>query len=297
MRFLSIANLSLLAAALLLLLFSHFGVAKPSVEWAWVDIAAESGLGLLAAAWSLLVMNSRPDGLVTRLLGGGLAALALASWCDALDELWRLSEAAAWQGWTESLLACLGVLLLSVGLVLWRQEQAVLNEHMLKRERLFRDHRALDRQTHLGNASYLRRQIETEAARGASQPCGVVLIDLPGQAALQQEHGRVEARRRLDAVCHQLLLNLRQRDLLCRYAGERLVVLMPETGLAEARRRALHLARMVETMQFHACDDRLLPCTPRWICALAEADAQALLSALNREIEGRPEAWVPVSHV
>jgi diguanylate cyclase (GGDEF)-like protein len=183
-----------------------------------------------------------------------------------------------------------------LGLVLWRQEQAVLNEHMHKRERLFRDHRALDRQTQLADAGYLRRQIEAEAAQGPQRPCGVLLIDLCGQAALQHEHGRTEAARRLEAVCHQLLLNLRQRDLLCRYAGERLVVLMPDTPLAETQRRAAHLARMVQTMQFHSRDDQLLPTTLRWACALAEPGAQTLLSALNREVEGRAGAELPLRH-
>jgi diguanylate cyclase (GGDEF)-like protein len=291
----SVCILVLLAAAPLAL-FSHFGVARPALEWSGIDIAAEGGLALLAAGWTLLVLHSRPDGTVTRLLGGGLAALALGSWCDVLDEWWRLPEALAAAGWAESLLACTGVLLLTIGLVLWRQEQAVLTEHMHKRERLFRDHRALDRQTQLADAGYLRRQIETEAARRAQSPCGVLLLDLSGQAALQQEQGRQEAARRLDAVCHQLLLNLRQRDLLCRYAGDRLVVLMPDTGLAEARRRAAHLSRMVESMQFHARDDRLLPARLRWACALAEPGAQALLSALNREIEDRLESSMPVRH-
>jgi diguanylate cyclase (GGDEF)-like protein len=186
--------------------------------------------------------------------------------------------------------------MLTVGLVLWRQEQAVLNEHMHKRERLFRDHRALDRQAQLADAGYLRRQIEAEAARLPAQPCGVLLLDLAGQAALQHEHGRAEALRRLEAVGHQLLLNLRQRDLLCRYAGERLVVLMPDTPLPEVQRRALHLVRMVEAMQFHARDDRLLPTTLRWACALAEPGAQALLSRLNREVEARPAAAPPLRH-
>jgi diguanylate cyclase (GGDEF)-like protein len=291
----SLAVLFLLAVALLGG-FAHIGTAKPPADWSWVDIAAEGGLAVLAAAWTALVLHSRPDGVVTRLLGGGLAALALASWCDVLDELWRLPEAAAGLGWAESTLACAGVLLLTLGLVLWRQEQAVLTEHMNKRERLFRDHRALDPQTQLAGAGYLRRQIEAEAEHGAQRPCGVLLLDLPGQAALQHEHGRAEASRRLDAVCHQLLLNLRQRDLLCRYAGERLVVLMPDTPAEQVRRRAAHLARMVEAMQFHALDDRRLPTTVRWACTMAEPGAQALLSALNREVEGRPEAVPPVRH-
>lgn len=282
-----------LVAGLMLWLFAQFGLARPTAEWRWIDIAGEGGLAVLASAWTLLVLHSRPDGAVTRLLGGGLAALALASWCDALDELWKLPPALHGLGWAESGLACVGVLLLTLGLVLWRQEQAVLNEHMHKRERLFRDHRALDRQTQLADAGYLRRQIEVEAARGPQRACGVLLLDLPGQAALQHERGRADAARRLEAVCHQLLLNLRQRDLLCRYAGERLVVLMPDTPLEDVRRRAGHLARMVEAMQFHGGDDRLLPATLRWACALAAPDAQALLSALNREVEGHPDTAMP----
>ena len=291
----SFAVLLFLALASLML-FAQLGTVRSATEWSLIDIAGEAGLALLAGAWTVLVLHSRPDGKVSRLLGGGLAVLALASWCDALDEFWLLPDAWAWLGWAESVLACVGVLLLTLGLLLWRQEQAVLSEHMHKRERLFRDHRALDRQTQLADAGYLRRQIVTEAARGPERPCGVLMLRVTGQPALQQEHGRAEAARRLEAVCHQLLLNLRQRDLLCRYAGECLVVLMPETTLGEVRRRAAHLARMVEAMQFHALDDRSLPTTLRFACALAEPDAQTLLSALNREAEDLPAAGMPVRH-
>lgn len=291
-----ITPLALLAAALLLSLFACFGTSRPRPDWQWLDLAGEGGLALLAAAWTVLVLHSRPDGTVTRLLGGGLAALALASWADVLDEFWPLPDTVPLLAWAESALACSAVLLLTLGLVLWRQEQAVLNEHMHKRERLFRDHRALDRHTQLADAGYLRREIEAEAARGPQHPCGVLLLDLCGQAALQHEHGRAEAARRLEAVGHQLLLNLRQRDLLCRYAGERLVVLMPDTPLAETQRRAAHLVRMVQTMQFHSRNDQLLPTTLRWACARAEPGAQALLSALNREVEDRAGAEQPLRH-
>ena len=39
----------------------------------------------------------------------------------------------------------------------------------------------------------------------------------------------------LQAVSHVLLLNLRHRDLLCRLAGDRFVVLLPNTGAREAQ--------------------------------------------------------------
>lgn len=274
------------APAVLALLFAAWGEAKPLAQWQWLDIAGEGGTALMAGLWALLIVRSRPGGRVTAWLAGGLAAVMLGAWADCLDEFFVLQGPLQAAGWIESVLAPLGMLAVTAGLYGWRAEQAALSDHLSKRERLFRDHRAFDRVTQLPDAGYLRRQIALEQARRPEACCALVLLDIDACHRVERSHGPDEARRVLQAVSHQLLLNLRHRDLLCRYAGDRFVVLMPETPLAEARRRAGHLCRMVEAMSFHARGgDACLPLQARVACAAADADPQALLTALNRAVE------------
>jgi diguanylate cyclase (GGDEF)-like protein len=178
--------------------------------------------------------------------------------------------------------------LLTVGLVGWRREQFVLSEHMEQRERLFRDHRAFDRITQLASTDYLREQLLHERAQRPDAKCALLLLEIDGLQPLWREHGRRDAVRALRAVTHQLLLNLRRDDLLCRAAGDRLVVLLPATPEAEAERRAVHLARMVRLMGFDVGSDAPRSVLGlRWACAEvdAQADAGALLAQLARRLE------------
>lgn len=252
-------------------LFVGAGMVIPVAEWDWVDIASEGGTSLLAALWCLIVLSSRPDWLVTRLLSGGLACIMLGSWADCLDEVVDVDKAALWDNALESLLP-LGMLVLTVGMAYWRLEQATLSDHMRKRERLFRNHRPFDRITQLADAAYLREQLRLESRRNDGQGCALVLFDIDEFHRINREHGQAEGDRVLQAVAHMLLLNLRNEDLLCRYAGDRFAVLMPGLHEGEARDAAQHLCRMVRISLRHGC-------------APAQGAPDALLSDLCRQMD------------
>jgi len=252
------------ACTLLALPYAAAGTAKPLHTWKWFDVASEGGTALAAAAWCLIVLGSRPDGRVTRLLAAGFVSIMLGSWADCMDEFFAIGKAALWDNALEALVP-LGMAILTAGMVCWRQEQACLTEHLKKRERLFRDHRAFDRVTQLADARYLRAQLERE--RGA---CALVLLDIDGFHRINREHGQAEGDRVLQAVSHMLLLNLRSDDLLCRYAGDRFAVLMPGLPEAAARNAAQHLCAMVAMMRHHAATGEVA-LTLRHSCAQADA--------------------------
>lgn len=263
-------------------LFASVGPAIPVMQWDLVDIASEGGTAMLAALWCLLVLSSRPDGVVTRLLAGGLASIMLGSWADCLDEVFDVEKTAMWDNVLEALLP-LGMLVLTVGMVYWRREQATLSDHMRKRERLFRNHRPFDRITQLADAAYLRAQLQIESKRddgGGS----LVLFDIDAFHRINREHGQAEGDRVLQAVAHMLLLNLRNDDLLCRYAGDRFAVLMPGLGEQQARAAADHLCRMVSSMRHHAAGGRVA-ITLRHGCAPARGAPDALLADLCRQMD------------
>jgi len=267
----------------LVLLFALAGTILPPAQWNWMDIASEGGTALLAAVWCLIVLNSRPDGRVTRLLAGGLACIMLGSWADCLDEAIEVDKAALWDNALEALLP-LGMLVLTVGLYYWRQEQATLSEHMRKRERLFRNHRPFDRITQLADAAYLREQLRLESRRDGSQDCVLALFDIDGFHRINREHGPAEGDRVLQAVAHMLLLNLRNEDLLCRYAGDRFAVLMPGLGVDEAADAAAHLCCMVSTMRYHGARGQVR-ITLRHGCAPTQGAPDALLADLCRRMD------------
>jgi diguanylate cyclase (GGDEF)-like protein len=282
-----ISGLALVACVFL---YSTLGVAKPFHIWKWTDIVSEAGTAVMAGSWVLFTLSSRPGGLVTRLLAGGLAMIMIGSFADCLDEFFAVSKAARWDHWLESLVP-LGMLCVTCGMYYWRHEQFRLNEHLQKRERLFRDHHAFDRITQLANADYLRRQIRHEQARRPGQPCALVLLDIDGFHLINREFGQREGDRVLQAVGHMLLLNLRNDDLLCRYAGDRFALLMPDTGLAEADVLARHLTTMVGQMRHHAKDGRV-PVSLRHACANADVAPDVLLAQLSRELAVQAEGKV-----
>jgi diguanylate cyclase (GGDEF)-like protein len=269
-----------LLALLIFALFAGAGVAKPLHAWDWMDIASEGGATLLAGCWLVMLLGSRPGGLVTRWLSGGLAAIMLGNWADLLDEFFKMGRDQYVNHWLEALVAA-GMVTVTVGMYFWRHEQAHLNQHLEKRERLFRDHRAFDRITQLADANYLRRQIRLERQRNPGQACAVALLDIDGFHLINRTFGQREGDRALQAVGHMLLLNLRSDDLLCRYAGDRFAVLMPATSELDAASRAQHLCAMVGQMRHHA-GAVLVPLTLRHACAPADAAPDVVLRDLNR---------------
>ncbi|MTV36580.1 GGDEF domain-containing protein [Duganella radicis] len=289
---LQLHRLTLLVSGLALIacvcLYATLGTAKPFAVWKWTDIISEGGTAVMAGIWVLFTLSSRPGGLVTRLLAGGLAMIMIGSFADCLDEFFAISKATRWNHWLEALVP-LGMLCVTSGMYYWRHEQFRLNEHLQKRERLFREHRAFDRITQLANADYLRRQIRHEQASNPGRPCALVLLDIDGFHLINREFGQREGDRVLQAVGHMLLLNLRNDDLLCRYAGDRFALLMPDTSQAQADALAWHLVAMVGQMRHHA-RDRRVPISLRHACASADAPPDELLAQLSRELALQAEA-------
>jgi diguanylate cyclase (GGDEF)-like protein len=277
---------SIALAIVVFAVYSTLGVAKPASELHWLDVAGEGGTALLCATCLVLILASRPAGRVTTLLALGLGALMLGAWADCLDEFFKVPSTQSWDGWLEAVCTLGGGLVLTLGLHHYRLEQIMLNEHLHKRERLFRDHRSFDRITHLANAEYLRRQLTIEAARAPEDAASLVLLDVDGFHLVNRHHGQREGDRLLQAIAQLVLLNVRTEDLVCRYAGDRFALLMPRTDLARARRSAEQLRRMIELLRHHPRgSDAPLSVTVRQVCGLVRGDATALLETLDCELD------------
>ena len=274
----------LLAANLALLLHLAAGDLKPMAEWVWLDILGEGGSALLALAWLVLILKSRPAGRVSSLLALGLGCVFFSWWVDALDEFIRLPDSISWDSWLESAPMPIGLLLMTVGLYHWHHEQLAISAQLEKRERLFREHRLFDKLTPLGAAEYLRRQLQLSLQHAEqTQPLSLVAVDLDNFSALNQRFGHAEGDAVLQAISQQLLLNLRCQDLLCRLAGDRFVVLLPNTGETLARQLAGELQQAVAHLAHKTRQhgERLhLRATVAVVMAVDE-DPQTLLQRLN----------------
>lgn len=238
----------LLAANAGLLLHLACGELKSVSEWVWLDIIGEGGSALLALVWLGLVLKSRPAGRVTNYLALGLSGIFFSWWIDSLDEFIRLPDSITWDHWLESGPMPVGMILLTIGIYHWHREQLAISAQMEKREKLFREHRLFDKVTPLGGADYLKRQLITslEDSQRQQQPLSLLAVDVDNFTAINQSFGHAEGDAVLQALSHLLLLNLRRQDLLCRLAGDRFVVLLPNTGETQARVQALELQHAVQ---------------------------------------------------
>lgn len=243
-------GLLLLAANAAVLLNLAFGTPKTFREWHWLDIFGEGGTALFMLFWLGLVIKSRPTGRVTNYLAYGLCFMFFSWWVDVLDEFIRLPKHIGWDHWMESAPMPIGMILLTIGLFHWHREQQAINQQMEKRERVFREHRLFDKLTPLGGAEYLKRQVSDCLAQSVEQqqPLSLLALDIDDFTAINQRYGHAEGDAVLQALSQLLLLNLRRHDLLCRLAGDRFVVLLPNTGESQARLLALELQQAVQSL-------------------------------------------------
>lgn len=279
---------AILAPLLLTCFFVNLGQPKPASAWNWVDIISDAGAALLVFAWLLVILSSRPRGRVTSLLSCGLLGIMLSCWADCLDEFFAIPKPGLWAHLVESGCMLAGMLSLSLGLWYWRHEQLMLNRHLQKRERLLRNQHGFDHITQLASCTYLHEQIALElkhAVGGQRQPCSLILFDFNQFHDLNRRYGFAEGDRLLQAVSHLLLLNIRNQDLLCRYAGDRLALLLPGTGLGLAHAQAAHLCKMVMQLRHYTCDGQLLGQSMRFAGTLVDAPAEELLARLQQELQ------------
>ncbi|WP_051786215.1 GGDEF domain-containing protein [Endozoicomonas numazuensis] len=253
----------------------------------WLDIFGEGGAVMLSTCWIALVLCSRPPGPVTHLLVAGLSCFFIASFQDFLDEIIRLPEGTQWASWIEAAPMPAGMILLTLGLYHWHKEQISLNQQLQKRERLFRDHRHYDPVTCLSSAVYLKQQLARELKSGPEQlqATSIILLDIDHFHHINHQHGHHEGDRLLLEISELLTLNLRRCDLICRFAGDRFAILLPQTGESLANLIADQLQQSCEHFAFKTLTGETLYHTiSSGVVTALESSAETLLERANKAL-------------
>ncbi|MFT4020726.1 MAG: diguanylate cyclase [Acinetobacter sp.] len=282
-----------------LTLFICLGDPKPFEQWQWVDILGEGGSAVFIAIWLFLVIKSRPNGRITTYLFYGLSFTFFHMWMDTLDEFIRIPKDMVWDAWLESVPFPIGLGLVTMGIFYWHQEQLAITKQMQKRERIFRDHRLFDALTPLADANYFKQQLDLMIQQHQAEPTIVILLDMQDFHQINQKHGFKEGTEILQYISQLLSLNIRPQDLLCRLAGDRFVILLPNTTLPTATQMAIQLRHSVQhCAYYHHQHAFQIPLCARTTCIQVNHDnAQQVLKQLNQQLQQQKfQRHVEVQH-
>lgn len=220
-----------LCGGLLAMVLSQ-GELKNQSDSDYLDILGEGGMMVMTGLWLFFLLASRPHGRVTLLLATGLTCFFMSCMLDLLDEFFRYPSKDYWLYWIESLPAAIGMVLMSWGLYLWHQEQFKLHQQLSRREAFYREHSQIDYVTQLYSADYMRTHLAE--LNQSAKPYSLAMIDINNFAAFNRQYSHTDGDRLLREVADIIVMNLRQADLACRYAGDRFILVMPETSEQEA---------------------------------------------------------------
>ena len=195
------------------------------------DALGEGGITLMTLIWIFFILLSRPSGRVTNWLFFGLLLTHISQLMDFLDEFLVYPAQHAWLSAIESLPAPIGMVIMSVALFYWHQEQPAINNQLRRTERFYREHSLNDFVTGLYSADYMKNQIKREInnAKKLSTGFALVMCDIRRFTQINQQYGYQNGDTLLREVAQIILMNVRDGDLACRYASDRFIILMPHT--------------------------------------------------------------------
>ena len=116
----------------------------------------------------------------------------------------------------------------------------------------FQQESVTDQLTRLPNLRYLEERLPEELSRSKryEQPMSFLMIDIDDFKKYNDRNGHQAGNDALKMVAHCLKEGLRSADVAVRYGGEEFCILLPQTGLAEARTIADRIRHHVETTPF-----------------------------------------------
>lgn len=277
-----ILNISIVTFAIFLSI--NLGQAKEWQDVDRLDLIGEGGIVLLTMIWQLFLLISRPPGRVTTLLTFGLCCFMFSALLDLLDEFYQYPDSAVLPMF-ENVPAPFGMILITIGLYQWHQEMLALNAQLRRREANVREHADIDQVTRLYRAEYMRDYL-TQFLTVSTAKCCVAVVDIDQFDTFNRRFGHPEGDRLLREVAELILMNVRQTDLVCRYAGDRFILMMPELPLKQARVQVQEIANAVKHLAFKPENSAVFHTVSTAVVASVQAEScEALLRRLNEQLE------------
>ncbi len=270
----------LLSCATLLSLCLLQAQLKPSADIDWLDITTEGALLLLGLSWLVLVLSARPGGRVTQLLLIGLLGYSLGCYMDLLDEFFINDSLPSWFNLMEKLPTPIGLVTLTFGLWLWREEQTTINEQLRTREQFYRQHQLVDHLTQLCDARAMRHQLEQHLAQ--PHAIALIMIDLDNFTQINHQRGFTQGDQLLTNVAQMLASQLRSQDLVCRYAGDRFVIMLSQCSQVFAEAMAQELVNAITPL---GCQASQAICFTANNNAQPSLNAEQLIEQVNQNLE------------
>lgn len=218
------------------------------------DVVGEGSIFILTIIWSLAVLMSRPKGRVTSFLIVGLSLFSCSSLIDVFDEFTDPMNAYAWISLFESIPAAVGMIVMSFALYWWHKEQLSLNKQLNRRELDYRWHKEVDPITLLYRADYFIERAKSKLFDDRST-C-IAVLDLVDFSSINRRFGLTEGDRILREIGQVILMNIHDTDLACRYAGDRFVLLLPNTKLKGAETLLAQVERSINSIAFKPTDSQ-----------------------------------------
>lgn len=121
----------------------------------------------------------------------------------------------------------------------------------LRLQKTLRDQAIHDLLTGLFNRRYLGEMLERELARARRRgsQVGIMMIDIDNFKQFNDLFGHEAGDALLSAIGNFLRSHVRGEDIACRYGGEEVSVILPDSSLEDTRRRAEELREGIKTLR------------------------------------------------
>jgi diguanylate cyclase (GGDEF)-like protein len=136
-------------------------------------------------------------------------------------------------------------------LVIAAGEQISLSLANLRLREQLREQSVIDSLTGLYNRRFLQESLKRELLRAERQkkPLSAIMLDIDHFKRLNDTYGHDAGDHVLRTVGKELKQFFRGSDVACRYGGEEIAVVLPETPLAGALTRAEYLRQMISNLE------------------------------------------------
>ncbi|MBT1450604.1 GGDEF domain-containing protein [Glaciecola sp. XM2] len=284
---LAATSITMFISAVLVSVLGSESTSLLNVEWS--DAVGEGSVVMLTVVWTVAVLISRPAGKVTSLLVLGLNLFTFSALLDFFDEFTEPGVLGEWISVFESLPAAMGMVIMSFALYGWHKEQVALNGQLRRRELNYRQHQDIDTITLLYRANYFQQR--AQQLIDEQKEAALIVVDVVKFTRVNRQFGLEEGDRVLREIAQLLLMNIRNTDLACRYAGDRFILLLPGMSIVQADVLAKQIQHSIESVVFKPNGNALL--VNRVRCALGTlTDASSLeqtLRILNQSLDKQSE--------